>query len=161
MQMASKNSSRDVSPHPDPLPVWAGRGKQIHALGHDGGAHLQTTPFLPLLPLRRRVALLGIAQRTVRVKYASKTRKSPQSKPLPESIKTIGDWILVKRLAKKLTPGHVALKMGIATSLVCSWESNTCQPDSQQLERLAEILGFEAENYMTFAGSTANEQSEI
>ena len=52
MQIAAKNSSRDVSPHPDPLPVWAGRGKQIHALGHDGGAHLQTAPFLPRLAKR-------------------------------------------------------------------------------------------------------------
>jgi DNA-binding transcriptional regulator YiaG len=96
---------------------------------------------------RGRVALLGIAQRTVMVKYASKTRKSPHSKPLPESIKTIGDWILVKRMAKNLTTGHLALKMGITTSLVYSWENGTDQPNSQQLKILSSVLGFDSKDF--------------
>ena len=61
-------------------------------------------------------------------------------KPLPESIKTISDWIYVKRRAKNLTPSHLALKMGIATALVLLWETDICQPDSQQLEVLEAIL---------------------
>jgi len=50
------------------------------------------------------------------------------------NMKTAGDWLKVKRMEKNLTLGHVAAKMGIAISLVCSWESNTRVPDSQQLK---------------------------
>jgi len=71
---------------------------------------------------------LGIAQRTIRIKYAKKSRKDPMVKPLPESIKTIADWIQVKRMEKNLTHCHLAAKMGVATSLICSWESSIRQP---------------------------------
>ena len=40
------------------------------------------------------------------------------------NIKTIGAWLKAKRLEKNLTHGHVAAKMGFATSLVCVWENN-------------------------------------
>jgi ribosome-binding protein aMBF1 (putative translation factor) len=89
----------------------------------------------------RRVALLGIAQRSIRLKYDQKSRKERRAKPLPESIQTIGDWIQIKRLAKNLTRCHLALKMGIATSLVCLWEDGTNQPDSQKLTALEKLLG--------------------
>jgi len=88
-----------------------------------------------------RVALLGIAQRSIRLKYQQKSRKETRAKPLPESIKTIGDWIHIKRRAKNLTPCHLALKMGIATALVRSWEDGSSQPDSKQLQDLAKYLG--------------------
>jgi len=67
---------------------------------------------------------------------------------LPTSIKSLGDLIQVKRHEKNLTPGHLALKMGIATALVRSWEDGTSQPDNQQLKILAEKLGFDT----AFAG---------
>lgn len=95
-------------------------------------------------PRPGRVALLGIAQRRICVKYAQKQRKRKRSKPLPESIQTLGDWIQVKRMEKNLTPGHVALKMGIATALVRSWEDGSIQPDNRQLEALASLLGVDA-----------------
>jgi DNA-binding transcriptional regulator YiaG len=37
--------------------------------------------------------------------------------------------------------------MGIATSLVCSWESSTQRPDIGQLKILATVLGFDAKEY--------------
>ena len=92
----------------------------------------------------RRVALLGISQRQIRIDYAQKMRKRRQLKPLPASVKTLGDLIQVKRHEKNLTSCHVALKMGIATALVHSWEDNTTQPDNRQLEVLATLLGFDA-----------------
>ena len=95
----------------------------------------------------RRVALLGIAQRSIRVKFSQKVRKSKQDKPLPDGIKTIGDWIQVKRIEKNLTPCHVAAKMGIASSLVCSWENSSKRPDSQQLKVLSSVLGFDAKDF--------------
>jgi transcriptional regulator with XRE-family HTH domain len=57
------------------------------------------------------------------------------------NIQTIADWIKVKRKEKNLTPGHLAEKMGIATSLVRSWEDGSSQPDSKQLQDLASYLG--------------------
>ena len=63
-----------------------------------------------ILPLLRRVALLGIAQRQIRIKYAQNSRKQQRSKPLPASIQTIGDWIQVKRMEKNLSPCHLAAK---------------------------------------------------
>jgi len=95
-----------------------------------------------------RVALLGIAQRQIRIKYAQKSRKQKRSKPLPTSIKTLGDWIQVKRQEKNLTSGHVAAKMGIAPALVRSWESGSSQPDSKQLQDLANFLGLDSQKYL-------------
>ena len=103
-----------------------------------------------------RVALLGIAQRTIRIKCAQKSRKDPRVKPLPESIKTIADLIQVKRMEKNLTRCHLAAKMGIATSLVCSWESSIRQPDNQQLEILSSILGFNAKDFETLISTPTN-----
>jgi transcriptional regulator with XRE-family HTH domain len=54
--------------------------------------------------------------------------------------KTIADWIKVKRMEKNLTPHHLAAKMGIATSLVRSWEDGSSQPDCKQLQSLANYL---------------------
>jgi transcriptional regulator with XRE-family HTH domain len=63
------------------------------------------------------------------------------------NIKTAGDWLKVKRIEKNLMPCHLAGKMGIATSLICSWESNTRQPDSEQLKILASVLGFDVKDF--------------
>jgi ribosome-binding protein aMBF1 (putative translation factor) len=104
----------------------------------------------------RRVALLGIAQRTIHVKYPVNRGNQRRSKVLKLNIKTVGDWLKVKRVEKNLMPCHLAGKMGIATSLVCSWESNTCQPDSQQLEVLASILGFDAKVFETLTSNPVN-----
>jgi ribosome-binding protein aMBF1 (putative translation factor) len=87
---------------------------------------------------------LGIAQRQIRIKYAKKSRKSQQSKSFTTRIKTLGDWIQVKRQQKNLSPCHLAAKMGIATALVRSWEDGTSRPDNRQLAVLANLLGFDA-----------------
>jgi ribosome-binding protein aMBF1 (putative translation factor) len=91
------------------------------------------------------IALLGIAQRQIRIKFSQKTRKPKNYKPLPESIKSLGDWIQVKRREKNLTPGHLAAKMGIATSLVLSWEDGKSQPDRQQMKALESLFGYNAD----------------
>jgi transcriptional regulator with XRE-family HTH domain len=71
------------------------------------------------------------------------------------NIKTAGDWLKVKRIEKNLMPSHVAGKMGIATSLICSWESGTRQPDSQQLKILASVLEFDAKDFEERVSGTA------
>jgi ribosome-binding protein aMBF1 (putative translation factor) len=99
----------------------------------------------------RRVALLGIAQRQIRIKYAQKSRNQQRPKPLPASIKTLGDWIQVKRMEKNLSTYHLAAKMGIATALVRAWEDGNSQPDNQQLKVLANVLGFDPAKDSDFA----------
>ena len=85
---------------------------------------------------------MGIAQRSIRLNHTQKSRKDTRVKPLPVSIKTIGDWIQVKRREKNLTRFHLALKMGIATSLVCSWETipATALADLNQYEAVVKLL---------------------
>jgi hypothetical protein len=63
-----------------------------------------------------RVALLGITQRQIQVKYPANLGNQKRSKVLKLNVKTAGDWLKVKRIEKNLTLGHVAAKMGIATS---------------------------------------------
>jgi len=96
--------------------------------------------LIPTFSSQGKVALLGIAQRRISIKFSQKTRKQNRAKPLPTSIKTIGDWIQVKRHEKNLTPGHVAAKMGIAATLIRSWESDTSQPDNRQLKVLESLF---------------------
>ena len=97
----------------------------------------------------RRVALLGIAQWQVRLQYPANLGNQKQAKVLKLNVKTAGDWVKVKRLEKNLTPGHVAAKMGIATSLVGAWENSTQQPENQQLKVLASVLDFDTNGFET------------
>ena len=88
--------------------------------------------------------LLGIAERRIHVKFDQTQMQERNVKPLPTSIQTIGDWIRVSRTAKNLTPGHVAAKMGIAHSVIRSWEDGATRPDSLQLTVLEKNLRLQA-----------------
>jgi DNA-binding transcriptional regulator YiaG len=89
-----------------------------------------------------RVALLGIAQRTVRVIFNGNQGNLKRVNALKTSVKSLGDWLKVKRQERNLTPGHVAAKMGIAAAVVYSWECDEVRPSNGQLARLTELLGF-------------------
>jgi len=85
------------------------------------------------------------------VKFRQKLRKRKQDISLADSVKTIGDWIQVKRIEKNLSVYHLSEKMGIASALVHTWEDGTSQPDSRQLEVLTNILGLDPVKYaLTF-----------
>ena len=94
---------------------------------------------------------MGIAQRQIRVKFKQKPTRKHSANPLSDNIKTIGDWIKVKRMEKNLTSGHVAAKMGIAQTLVRSWEGGESQPNSQQLRLLVNLFGSDPKKQATFA----------
>jgi DNA-binding transcriptional regulator YiaG len=98
-------------------------------------------------PSKGRVALLGIAERTVRAKYAGNITSQKRVKALNANVQTMGEWLKLKRTEKNFAPSHVAAKMGIATAIVSSWESGLNTPDSQQLTLLAAVLGFDAESF--------------
>jgi transcriptional regulator with XRE-family HTH domain len=63
---------------------------------------------------------------------------------LEANAKTVGDWMKAKRLAKNLKPFHVAVKMGIAASLVLSWERGTETPNERQWQTLSNLLSFDS-----------------
>jgi ribosome-binding protein aMBF1 (putative translation factor) len=88
-----------------------------------------------------RVALLGIAQRHIRISFSHTLRKQRQAKPLQGNIQSLGDWIHIKRREKNMAPCYLAAKMGIATALIRSWESGSSQPDRKQLQDLAHYFG--------------------
>ena len=92
---------------------------------------------------------MAIAQRSVTVNYPVNSRNQKRANVLKLNMKTVGDWLKVKRLEKNLTRSHVAAKMGIATSLVCAWENDTQQPDNQQLRMLASVLDFDTKVFKT------------
>jgi len=98
-------------------------------------------PALPVPSPWGRVALLGITQRTIRIKYTQKPRNRQRAKPLPENVKTLGYWVHINRRMKNITPSRLGIKMGIATALIYLWESNIGQPNPQQLEILANLFG--------------------
>jgi DNA-binding transcriptional regulator YiaG len=96
---------------------------------------------------------LGIAHRSIRIAYVHKLRRRKWFKPLPASIKTLAEWIQVKRREKNLSPYHLATKMGIATTLVQSWETGICQPDGHQRQVLCGIFGCDSTHVELSAGS--------
>jgi DNA-binding transcriptional regulator YiaG len=90
---------------------------------------------------RGRVALLGIAQRQVRVSRAHIPSQRNHCKPLPTNVKTLGDQIKIKRYEKKITLQQLASKMGIRQTTVRGWEHDVERPDANQIEKLKTILG--------------------
>ena len=90
---------------------------------------------------------MGIAGRTIHVKFAVKPGKRSLSNLLSINLQSISDLIRVSRQAKNLTPGHLALKMGIAASVVLSWEDGSIRPNDWQMERLAKIFGLDPKEF--------------
>jgi len=84
---------------------------------------------------------MGFAYRHISVKFTQKTRKPPQPKPLPTSVKSMADWISVKLRERGMAPYHLALKMGIATSVVNAWKDGLARPQNRQMREMVTILG--------------------
>jgi ribosome-binding protein aMBF1 (putative translation factor) len=81
---------------------------------------------------------LGIAQKQVSMKFTQVQKKSPMSKPLPECIKTIGNWIWNERTERNLSAYHLAGKMGIATAGV---STRRCENGNTGMRVLPKIIG--------------------
>jgi len=91
-----------------------------------------------------RIALLACAQRHISVSRAHIPTVCHRRKPLPKSIKTLGDLIQIKRYEKRLTVEQIARKMGIATRTVRAWERGESTPDQEQWQLLSVILSFDS-----------------
>jgi hypothetical protein len=84
---------------------------------------------------------LGFAYLHISVKFTQKTRQPSQPKPLPASVKTVADWILVKLHENGMAPYHLAFKMGIATEVVNAWRDGADRPKAFHIRDMVAILG--------------------
>jgi DNA-binding transcriptional regulator YiaG len=85
-------------------------------------------------------ALLGIAHRTLQVKFAHfKERFSPR-KLIPINPKTVGDHLLLKRIEANLSQPEVALKAGVSTRTLRKWEHGHACPTEDHWQALTAIL---------------------
>lgn len=92
---------------------------------------------------RRLALLLGIAQRTVLVEYANfKQRFSPR-KPIPTEVKTLGDYLLLKRVKANLSQPELALKTGYTVRRIKMWEHDRLIPTTTEWAVLRGVLGLE------------------
>jgi ribosome-binding protein aMBF1 (putative translation factor) len=85
--------------------------------------------------------VLGIAERQNTFEFLQSHNEIKVLKALGNKVFLIGDWIQSKRIAKNLTPGHLAAKMGIAAALVRAWESGIGRPDEESMKDLSRIFG--------------------
>ena len=84
--------------------------------------------------------LLGIAHRTVLIKFDHfKQRYSPR-KLIPVNLKTTGDYLLLKRIEANLSQLEMALKAGVSERTVRAWEHDQLLPAQAQWQALAAIL---------------------
>jgi len=94
---------------------------------------------------RRLGQLLGITQRTVTTKFDhSKERYSPR-KLIPVNAKTVGDHLLLKRIAANLSQPEVAARVGVSVRRVKAWEHDQACPSADEWKILAAILTFDEE----------------
>ena len=90
------------------------------------------------------IALLGLAQRQIRVSRRHIPLNRHRRKQFPSVIQTLGDYIQAKRYEKGLHSFQVAAKLGIAASLVSAWERGASMPDEKQWQSLSGLLSFDA-----------------
>src|SRR5208282_4979846 len=86
--------------------------------------------------------LLGIAHRTVVVKFSHSQRFSPR-KLIPVNLKTTGDYLLLKRIKADLSQQELAVKSGVTVRKVKAWEHDQSIPTEADWQVLAKILNLE------------------
>ena len=83
---------------------------------------------------------MGIAQSQIHINFDQKSSRKQYANLLRTNMQTIGDWIRFKRTEKNLTSGHVAAKMGIAHSVVRTWEKGASGPSKEQIQDLIRVF---------------------
>jgi len=84
--------------------------------------------------------LLGIAQRSVTVKYDDSKERYSRRKLIPVNVKTLGDHLLLKRIEANLNQKEVAQKLGVSVRTVRKWEYGIVCPTEHHWQVLKEIL---------------------
>lgn len=97
------------------------------------------TPPISLTTLIRG-QLLGITHRTVLVNFSHfKQRFSPR-KLIPVNVKTLGDYLLLKRIEADLSQPELAVKSGATVRKVKAWEHDQNLPTEVEWKLLVKIL---------------------
>lgn len=95
--------------------------------------------------MRSSGALLGISQRQIRAVCSSISRPKYSRKRVPTSPKSLGDWLVLKRIEANLSQEEVARKLGVGEKTVGSWERDNAFPSDEQWRRLGSVLRFDSE----------------
>jgi len=89
--------------------------------------------------------LLGIAHRTMEVKFDHfKQRFSPR-KLIPVNPITVGDHLLLKRIKASLSQPELAVKSGVTVGKIKAWEYDQIMPTDAEWEALKMVLALDSE----------------
>ena len=90
--------------------------------------------------------LLGFCDRRIVVPrpVEKKIQRKPQT-PIPADPKTIGEYMIKKRIETSMTQSQIAKLLGVARATVGNWEGNHCRPSGRVREQIVAWLGFDPE----------------
>jgi DNA-binding transcriptional regulator YiaG len=92
------------------------------------------------LTLHLQGQLLGNAHRTVHVKFNHFKQRFSARKLIPVNVKSLGDYLLLKRIEADLSQPELALKSGTSVRKVKAWEHDHITPTEAEWQVLAGIL---------------------
>ena len=84
--------------------------------------------------------LLGIAHRTMHVKFDHFKQRFSVRKLIPVNVTTLGDYLLLKRIEANLSQPELAVKSGVSVRKVKAWEHDHITPTEAERQVLAGIL---------------------
>ena len=87
--------------------------------------------------------LLGIAQRTVLVEYEHFKQRFSTRKRIPTEVKTLGDYLLLKRVKADLSQPELAIKTAYTVRRIKMWEHDRLTPNATEWEVLRGVLDLE------------------
>jgi DNA-binding transcriptional regulator YiaG len=87
--------------------------------------------------------LFGTAQRTVEATLPDFKQRFSARKLIPTEVKTLGDYLLLKRIKADLSQPELALRTGFTVREVKGWEHDRIIPTEVEWQVLALNLGLE------------------
>jgi DNA-binding transcriptional regulator YiaG len=87
---------------------------------------------------------LGIAQRTVEAPLPDFKQRFSARKLVPTQVKTLGDYLLLKRIKANLSQPEVAAKAGFTMRKIKTWENDRIRPTEAEWHILAKVLDLES-----------------
>ncbi len=88
--------------------------------------------------------LLGITHRTKVVKFNHFQRFSPR-KLISVNVKSLGDYLLLKRIEANLSQRELAVKLGVTVRKMKAWKHDQTVPTKVEWQALATILKLECQ----------------
>src|ERR1039457_6437685 len=82
----------------------------------------------------------SIAHRTVHVKFDHFKQRFSARKLIPVNVKSLGDYLLLKRIEADLSQPELAVKSGASVRKVKAWEHDHITPTETEWQVLAGIL---------------------